>query len=46
MREFMKLFLMLLGLFAAIAGLGFLGRKKSDQYIEVYGNEDEEEDAF
>ncbi len=46
LKGLLKLFLMLAGLFAAVAGLGYLSRKNADQYIEIYGDEDDEEDAF
>ncbi|MBC5580786.1 hypothetical protein H8S23_04645 [Anaerofilum sp. BX8] len=46
LKGLLKLFFVLAGLFAAVAGLGYLGRKNADQYIEIYGDEDDEEEAF
>ena len=45
-KRIAEAFFVLAGLFAAVAGLGYLGRKNADQYIEIYGDEDDEEEAF
>ncbi len=46
LKGFLRLLLMLGGLFAVFAGLGYLGRKNTEQYVEVYGDKEEEDEAF
>ena len=42
LKGLLRLLLMLGGLFAVFAGLGYLGKKNTEQYVEVYGDEEEE----
>lgn len=45
MKGFFKVFLLLAGLAAAVAGLCKLGSRNANEYIEIYGDDDDE-DAF